>query len=55
MLFNKLKDIRGIESFDSSKCKVENEKQQQFKDDDVAMGCIEGCWSGPIWSINFRK
>lgn len=54
MLFKKTKGFKGLESFDSSKCKVEKEKIQNFKEDEVAMGCIEGCWSGPIWSVNFR-
>lgn len=40
--------FKGIESFDPAKCKIEKQKLSSFANDDVAMGCTEGCWSSCI-------
>ena len=48
MIFKTDKKIKGMESFDPTRCKVGNEKEKPFNNDDVAMGCCEGCWSGCI-------
>ncbi len=48
MLFKTENNLKGIDSFDPEKCRVEKEKKQDFKNDDVAMGCSEGCWSSCI-------
>lgn len=50
MLFSKDQKKKGIESFNPSKCVVEREKKMDIIDDEVAMGCSEGCWSGCIGS-----
>lgn len=48
MLFKTKKQLKGIESFDPEKCLSEKEQDTQFKADDIAMGCSEGCWSSCI-------
>lgn len=48
MLFDENEKIKGIESFDPEKCKIEVKKIEKFEDDEVSMGCSEGCWSGCI-------
>ena len=51
MLFKKNKkkfDVKRIESFDPSLCKMEKFKHVTFSKDDVAMGCSDGCWDGCI-------
>lgn len=48
MIFRTDKELKGMESFDPKKCKVEKEKKPDFKKDDIAMGCSEGCWSSCI-------
>lgn len=49
MLFKTKKQLKGIESFNPKKCKLEKEKQnKKFKSDEISMGCSEGCWSSCI-------
>lgn len=48
MLFKTKKQLKGIESFNPQKCKVEKGKNKKFKADEVAMGCSEGCWASCI-------
>lgn len=48
MLFKTKKELKGVESFSSSMCKIENKDSQKFDKDEVPMGCCEGCWSGCI-------
>lgn len=45
MLFKKEKGIKSIKDFDPSKCQTSGVKVTTFKDDDVAMGCSQNCWS----------
>lgn len=37
---------KGIESFDPEKCIIEQNKSQEFKNDEIAMGCNGNCYSG---------
>lgn len=55
MLFKTKKQLKGIESFDPEKCRVEKEQVIRFKADDIAMGCSEGCWSGCIGSCRYNS
>lgn len=55
MLFKTKKQLKGIESFNPQKCKLEKEKNKQFSFDDVSMGCSEGCWSSCIGSCKYNN
>lgn len=39
------KNFKGIENFDSSKCKIEKKKKPTFQKDERPMGCSTNCWS----------
>lgn len=55
MLFKTKKQLKGIESFDPEKCRIEKEQVVNFIADDIAMGCSEGCWSGCIGSCKYNS
>lgn len=50
MLFEKEKQLKGVESFDPSKCVIKDPSSTTFEKDEVPMGCSEGCFAGPIWT-----
>lgn len=50
MLFKDKNNIKGVESFDPEKCQIEKERTMKFEKDNIAMGCSEGCFAGPIWT-----
>lgn len=55
MLFKTKKQLKGIESFNPQKCKLENKKSVEFNNDNVAMGCSEGCWSSCIGTCKINN
>lgn len=48
MLFKTNKELKGVENFTPSKCKIGTKDSQKFDKDEVPMGCSEGCWSSCI-------
>ena len=55
MIFGSDEQLKGIESFDPEKCAIEVKKLDIFENDEVAMGCCEGCWSGCIGSCRYNS
>lgn len=55
MIFDNKDRVKGIECFDPSKCELEKTRLDIFENDEVAMGCCEGCWSGCIGTCRYNS